>query len=51
VEGETDEKVYVAGAFARTRVAGGAALIGVFLQDVYTPHRAELVAASAATTG
>jgi len=46
VEGETDEKVYVAGAFARTRVAGGEQLIGgVFLQDVYTPHRAwELVA-------
>lgn len=46
VEGETDEKVYVAGAFARTRVAGGEQLLsGVFLQDVFTPHPAwELVA-------
>ncbi|MBI4254560.1 MAG: TonB-dependent receptor, partial [Candidatus Rokubacteria bacterium] len=46
IEGETDEKVYVAGAFTRTRVAGGEQLIGgLFLQDLYTPHRAwELVA-------
>ncbi len=45
VEGETQEKVYVSGAFARTRIAGGEQLIGgVFLQDVYTPHPAwELV--------
>jgi len=38
VKGETDERVYNAGAFARTRDAGGQQLIGgVFLQDVYTP--------------
>jgi outer membrane receptor protein involved in Fe transport len=38
VEGETDERVYVAGAFARTRVAGGEQqIVGVFVQDVYTP--------------
>ena len=45
VDGETQEKVYVSGAFARTRIAGGEQLIGgVFLQDVYTPHPAwELV--------
>ncbi len=45
VNGETQEKVYVSGAFARTRIAGGEQLIGgVFLQDVYTPHPAwELV--------
>jgi len=45
IDGETDERVYVAGAFARTRVAGGEQQIyGLFLQDVYTPHpRIELV--------
>jgi outer membrane receptor protein involved in Fe transport len=45
VQGETDEKVYNAGVFARHRVAGGEQLIGgLFLQDVYTPHPAlELV--------
>ena len=44
-EGETDERVYVAGTFARTRIAGGEQLLtGVFLQDVFTPHPAwELV--------
>ena len=45
VQGETDEKVYNAGVFARHRVAGGEQLVGgLFLQDVYTPHPAlELV--------
>src|SRR5439155_52363 len=45
VDGETQEKVYVSGAFARTRIAGGEQLLGgVFVQDVYTPHPAwELV--------
>jgi len=45
VDGETQEKVYVSGAFARTRIAGGEQLVGgVFVQDVYTPHPAwELV--------
>jgi outer membrane receptor protein involved in Fe transport len=39
VKGETDERVYNAGAFARTREAGGQQFIGgVFVQDVYTPH-------------
>ena len=39
VKGETDERVYNAGAFVRTRDAGGQQFIGgVFLQDVYTPH-------------
>jgi outer membrane cobalamin receptor len=38
VKGETDERVYNAGAFIRTRDAGGQQFIsGVFLQDVYTP--------------
>ncbi|HSE03117.1 MAG TPA: TonB-dependent receptor, partial [Methylomirabilota bacterium] len=38
IEGETDERVYVAGAFARTRVAGGEQQIyGLFVQDVYRP--------------
>ena len=38
VQGETDERVYNAGAFARTRDAGGQQFIGgVFVQDVYTP--------------
>ena len=41
VSGETNEIVYNAGAFARTREAGGEQFIaGVFLQDVYTPHPA-----------
>src|SRR3989304_4823006 len=45
-EGGADGEGYVARAFARPRVAGGEQLVGgVFLQDVYTPHRAwELVA-------
>jgi outer membrane receptor protein involved in Fe transport len=45
VDGRTDEEVFVAGAFARTRTAGGEQLVGgVFAQDVWTPHRAvELV--------
>lgn len=39
VEGETDEDVFVEGAFARRRVAGGQQLVGgVFLQDVLVPH-------------
>jgi outer membrane receptor protein involved in Fe transport len=38
IEGETDERVYTAGAFTRTRVAGGDQLVaGIFVQDVYTP--------------
>jgi len=38
VQGETDERVYNAGAFVRTRDAGGQQFIaGVFIQDVYTP--------------
>ena len=38
VKGETDERVYNAGAFVRNRDAGGEQFIaGVFLQDVYTP--------------
>ncbi|HSB42559.1 MAG TPA: TonB-dependent receptor [Methylomirabilota bacterium] len=38
IDGETDERVYVAGAFARTRVAGGEQqLYGLFLQDAYRP--------------
>jgi outer membrane cobalamin receptor len=38
VKGETDERVYNAGAFVRNRDAGGQQFIaGVFLQDVYTP--------------
>ena len=41
VSGETNEIVYNAGVFARTREAGGEQFIaGVFLQDVYTPHPA-----------
>src|SRR5262245_66053 len=45
VQGETDERVYTAGAFARNRDAGGQQFIGgVYLQDVYTPIQAlELV--------
>jgi outer membrane receptor protein involved in Fe transport len=38
IDGETDERVYVAGNFARTRVAGGEQQIyGLFVQDVYRP--------------
>lgn len=38
ITGETDERVYTAGAFTRTRVAGGEQLLaGTFLQEVYTP--------------
>ncbi len=46
VSGETDERVYNAGAFARTRIAGGEQILaGTFLQEVYTPDpRWELVA-------
>lgn len=40
IEGETDERVYVAGAFSRTRVAGGEQqLYGLFVQDTWTPIR------------
>jgi outer membrane receptor protein involved in Fe transport len=39
IEGETDEKVFNAGVFARKRDAGGQqVLAGVFVQDVWTPH-------------
>jgi outer membrane cobalamin receptor len=39
IGGETDERVYVSGAFSRTRVAGGEQLLaGAFVQDVWTPH-------------
>ncbi len=46
IEGQTDERVYVAGVFARTRVAGGEQqLYGLFVQDTWTPVRAlEVVA-------
>ena len=38
IEGETHEKVYNAGTFLRRRDAGGQqALVGVFVQDVFTP--------------
>ncbi len=38
VDGETSEKVYVAGVFQRTRIAGGEqVLAGVFAQDVWRP--------------
>ena len=38
IEGETHEKVFNAGAFLRRRDAGGQqALVGVFVQDVFTP--------------
>ncbi len=38
VEGETDERVFNAGAFLRNRVAGGQQILaGLFVQDVYTP--------------
>ena len=38
IEGETHEKVFNAGAFLRRRDAGGQqALVGIFVQDVFTP--------------
>jgi len=38
IEGETHEKVFNAGTFLRRRDAGGQqALVGVFVQDVFTP--------------
>jgi outer membrane receptor protein involved in Fe transport len=38
IEGETHEKVYNAGVFLRRRDGGGQqALVGVFVQDVFTP--------------
>jgi outer membrane receptor protein involved in Fe transport len=41
VTGETDERVFFAGAFRRTRTAGGEQVVGgVYLQDVWTPHPA-----------
>jgi outer membrane receptor protein involved in Fe transport len=41
IEGETDEKVYVAGVFARTRRAGGEQLFaGAFVQDTIAITRA-----------
>ncbi len=45
-EGETRERVFVAGNFARTRIAGGEQWLGgVFVQDVWSPSPAwELVA-------
>ena len=45
VDGETDEDVFAAGAFLRTRVTGGRQLItGLYVQDVWRPHPAwELV--------
>jgi outer membrane receptor protein involved in Fe transport len=46
VTGETDERVFVGGVFTRTRTAGGEQVIGgVFVQDVWTPHRAVEVVA------
>jgi outer membrane receptor protein involved in Fe transport len=40
MHGETRERVYVAGAFVRTRRAGGQQLIGgVYVEDIWTPHR------------
>jgi iron complex outermembrane receptor protein len=39
VTGETFERVFVAGVFRRTRVAGSEQFIGgAFVQDVWTPH-------------
>lgn len=45
IEGETDEDVFVGGAFARRRVAGGRQLLGgIYVQEVFTPAPAwELV--------
>jgi outer membrane cobalamin receptor len=40
ITGETDEIVFVAGRPARTRTAGSEQVIGgVYVQDVWTPHR------------
>jgi len=40
VVGETDERVFVGGVFLRTREAGGEQVVGgVFVQDVWSPHR------------
>ena len=40
VHGQTRERVYNGGAFARNRLAGGQQLVGgVFVQDVWTPIR------------
>ena len=48
IDGETDEDVFVAGGFARRRVAGGEQLLaGLFVQEVFTPHpQWELVASA-----
>ena len=41
ITGETVERVFVGGTFARTRTAGGEQVVGgVYVQDVWTPHRA-----------
>ncbi len=38
IDGETDEAVFAAGVFARTRVAGGQQVVtGLYVQDVFTP--------------
>ena len=40
VVGETDERVFVGGIFRRTREAGGEQVVGgVFVQDVWSPHK------------
>jgi iron complex outermembrane recepter protein len=40
ITGETHERVFVNGIFTRTRTAGGEQVIGgVYVQDVWTPHR------------
>lgn len=41
ITGETDERVFGGGIFRRTRTAGGEQVIGgLYVQDVWTPHRA-----------
>ena len=41
ITGETHERVFVGGVFTRTRTAGGEQVIGgLYVQDVWTPHRA-----------
>jgi iron complex outermembrane receptor protein len=46
VTGETDEIVFVAGRPVRTRTAGAEQVVGgLYLQDVWTPHRAVEVTA------
>ncbi len=41
IDGETDERVFNAGLFLRTRVAGGEQIVsGAYIQDVWTPHPA-----------